>query len=177
MPCGNRIRPARGEASAPRIEIRDRDAEQRQLGRTGLVSRAPAGRDRFGRPAFGPGQRPGAFPKKKVAAAGKKLKQTQITTPAEHKRVIRMGDTIAVADLAKEMAVKAHQIINSSEGELRYIAVGNRTRADVIEYPDSGRLAVNIAHGNDRDPPSVFSLGGRFSALGYWDGEDVGGDK
>ncbi len=64
-------------------------------------------------PAFGPGgQRPGgAFPRKKVAAAGKKLKQTQITTPAEHKRVIKMADTIAVADLAKEMSVKAHQII------------------------------------------------------------------
>jgi translation initiation factor IF-2 len=97
----------------PRIEIRDRDEEQRRLGRSPLVTRQPAGRDRFGRPAFGPGgNRPGgAFPKKKVAAAGKKLKQTQITTPAEHKRVIRMSDTIAVADLAKEMAIKANQII------------------------------------------------------------------
>jgi translation initiation factor IF-2 len=97
----------------PRIEIRDRDEEQRRLGRSPLVTRPPAGRDRFGRPSFGPGgQRPGgAFPKKKVAAAGKKLKQTQITTPAEHKRVIRMSDTIAVADLAKEMAIKANQII------------------------------------------------------------------
>ena len=102
----------KAEPSAPRIEIRDRDEEQRRLGRTGLVSRAPAGRDRFGRPAFGPGgQRPGAFPKKKVAAAGKKLKQTQITTPAEHKRVIRMGDTIAVPELAKKMAVQGREII------------------------------------------------------------------
>jgi translation initiation factor IF-2 len=102
----------RGE---PRIEIRDRDAEQRALGRTGLVSRPPAGRDRFGRPAPGGGgpggNRYGGPPRKKVAAAGKKLKQTQITTPAEHKRVIRMGDTIAVSDLAQKMAIKGKEII------------------------------------------------------------------
>ena len=57
------------------------------------------------------GQRPGSFPKKRVAAAGKKLKQTQITTPAEHKRVVRMGDTIAVAELAKKMAVQGREIV------------------------------------------------------------------
>src|SRR5205085_9490853 len=98
----------------PRIEIRDRDEEQRRLGRPGLVTRPPAGRDRFGRPApagGGPGGRYGGPPRKRVAAAGKKLKQTQITTPAEHKRVIRMGDTIAVAELAKKMAVQGREII------------------------------------------------------------------
>jgi len=104
----------RGEAGTPRIEIRDRDAEQRARG--GLVSRAPAGRDRFqrpggGGPGGGPGQRFSGPPRKKVAAAGKKLKQTQITTPAEHKRVIRMGDTIAVSDLAQKMAIKGKEII------------------------------------------------------------------
>jgi translation initiation factor IF-2 len=104
--------PPRGEPGAPRVEIKDRDEELKRLGRGGLLNRAPAGRDRFGRPAFGPGgQRPGSFPKKRVAAAGKKLKQTQITTPAEHKRVIRMGDNIAVADLAQKMAVKGKEII------------------------------------------------------------------
>ncbi|HEX3901462.1 MAG TPA: translation initiation factor IF-2 [Polyangia bacterium] len=102
----------RGEAGAPRVEIKDRDEELRRLGRSNLLNRAPAGRDRFGRPSFGPGgQRPGSFPKKRVAAAGKKLKQTQITTPAEHKRVVRMGDTIAVAELAKKMAVQGREIV------------------------------------------------------------------
>ena len=64
--------PPRGEAGVPKIEIKDRDEELRRLGRTGLINRQPAGRDRYGRPAFGaPGQRPGAPPRKKVAAAGK----------------------------------------------------------------------------------------------------------
>ncbi len=102
----------RGDANAPRVEIKDRDEELRRLGRSNLLNRAPAGRDRFGRPSFGPGgQRPGSFPKKRVAAAGKKLKQTQITTPAEHKRVVRMADTIAVAELAKKMAVQGREIV------------------------------------------------------------------
>jgi translation initiation factor IF-2 len=102
-----------GAASTPRIEIRDRDAEQRARG--GLVSRAPAGRDRFARPGGPPGpggtSRYGGPPRKRVAAAGKKLKQTQITTPAEHKRIIRMGDTISVSDLAQKMAIKGKEII------------------------------------------------------------------
>jgi translation initiation factor IF-2 len=106
------IPPRGGDGNAPRVEIKDRDEELRRLGRGGLLNRPPAGRDRFGRPSFGPGgQRPGSFPKKKVAAAGKKLKQTQITTPAEHKRVVRMADTIAVAELAKKMAVQGREIV------------------------------------------------------------------
>jgi translation initiation factor IF-2 len=43
--------------------------------------------------------------------AGKKLKQTLITTPAEHKRVIRMGETIGVADLAQKMGVKGNEVV------------------------------------------------------------------
>jgi uncharacterized cupin superfamily protein len=69
---------------------------------------------------------------------------------------------------------EAHQIINSSAAELRYIAFASRGRADVIEYPDSGRLAVDIAHGNDKEPPSIFNVAGRLAPLDYWDGEDIG---
>ncbi len=104
--------PPRGEAGTPRIEIKDRDEELRRLGRGALVTRqTPGSRPGFGRPGFGPGGRPGAFPKKRVAAAGKKLKQTQITTPAEHKRVVRMNDTIAVAELAKKMAIQGREMV------------------------------------------------------------------
>jgi len=106
--------PRPGENPGPRYEIKDRDEELRRMGRGAPVMRQPGGpgRSQFGgRPGFGPGGRPGGIPKKRVAAAGKKLKQTQITTPAEHKRVIRMADTIAVAELAKKMAVQGREII------------------------------------------------------------------
>jgi uncharacterized cupin superfamily protein len=69
---------------------------------------------------------------------------------------------------------EAHQIINSSDAELRYIAFANHGRADVTEYPDSGRIAVDIAHGNDKEPMSIFSVAGKMSPLAYWEGEDVG---
>src|SRR5262249_57977555 len=95
----------RTETPVQRYEIKDRDEELRRLGRGAPLMRQPAGRNQFGRPGFGPGgARPGGIPKKRVAAAGKKLKQTQITTPAEHKPTLRMAATIAVAELAKNEA-------------------------------------------------------------------------
>ena len=98
------------DGSVPKIEIKDRDEELRRLGRSGLVSRGPGGRD-WRQPGAAPGQRPGGPPRKRVAMAGKKTKQTQITTPAEHKRVIRMGENIGVSDLAQKMGVKGNEVI------------------------------------------------------------------
>jgi translation initiation factor IF-2 len=97
------------EAGVPKIEIKDRDEELRRMGRGSLISRGPGGRD--WRAPGAPGQRPGGPPRKKVAMAGKKLKQTLITTPAEHKRVIRMGESIGVADLAQKMGVKGNEVV------------------------------------------------------------------
>jgi uncharacterized cupin superfamily protein len=85
---------------------------------------------------------------------------------------LRAGDLIGAP-----AGGEAHQIINSSEGELRYIAFANHGRADVIEYPDSGRVAVDIAHGNDRQPMSMFGFSGAVTPMEYWDGEDLEGGK
>jgi len=66
----------------------------------------------------GPGGRPGPhndFGRKKLPL-GKKGKQTQLTTPAEHKRVIRIEDTITVADLARGMGVKAPEVLKKLWG-------------------------------------------------------------
>jgi uncharacterized cupin superfamily protein len=90
----------------------------------------------------------------------------------ERRLPIKAGDCIGCPP-----GGEAHQIINSSEGELRYIAFANHTRAEVLEYPDSGRIAVDIAHGNDKQPMSVFSVAGRLSPLGYWDGEETGEEE
>jgi translation initiation factor IF-2 len=65
----------------------------------------------------GPGGRPGSndFGRKKLPL-GKKGKQTTITTPAEHKRVIRIEDTISVADLARNMGIKAPEVLKKLWG-------------------------------------------------------------
>jgi translation initiation factor IF-2 len=67
----------------------------------------------------GPGQakgRPGDPLGKKKLPLGKKGKQTQLTTPAEHKRVIRIEDTIAIADLARQMSIKAPEVLKKLWG-------------------------------------------------------------
>ncbi len=118
-------RPAVGSVIAlpPRIKITER---------TPVVGRPPPGaapanpiRGRFaqqqqrgGRPGGGPGGRPGPgndFGRKKLPL-GKKGKQTTITTPAEHKRVIRIEDTITVADLARGMGVKSPEVLKKLWG-------------------------------------------------------------
>jgi translation initiation factor IF-2 len=70
-----------------------------------------------GRPG-GPGgpRGPGGHMDRKKLPLGKKGKQTTITTPAEHKRVIRIEDTISVADLARNMAIKAPEVLKKLWG-------------------------------------------------------------
>jgi translation initiation factor IF-2 len=66
----------------------------------------------------GPGGRPGPhndFGRKKLPL-GKKGKQTTITTPAEHKRVIRIEDSITVADLARGMGIKSPEVLKKLWG-------------------------------------------------------------
>ena len=84
---------------------------------------------------------------------------------------IKAGDVIGAP-----AGGEPHQIINSSAGELRYIAFANHGRADVIEYPDSGRIAVDIAHGNDKEPMSIFSVAGKVTPMEYCEGEDLEGE-
>ena len=108
--------PRNQQPNVPQIVIKDRDEELRRLGRSGLLNRGTTSGDRFGRGPQQPGQRPGGPPRKKVVAAGKKVKQTQITTPAEHKRVIKMGEAIAVSELAQRMGVKGNEVIKKLWG-------------------------------------------------------------
>lgn len=51
------------------------------------------------------------IPKKKKAPVGRDVKRTEITQMAAHKRVVEMGDTIKVSDLAAQLGVKANEVI------------------------------------------------------------------
>ncbi|MBS1122403.1 MAG: translation initiation factor, partial [Deltaproteobacteria bacterium] len=65
----------------------------------------------------GPGGRPGSsdFGRKKLPL-GKKGKSTTLTTPAEHKRVIRIEDTVMIGDLARGMGVKSPEVLKKLWG-------------------------------------------------------------
>ena len=50
-------------------------------------------------------------PGKQKPQPGRKAKQTQITTAAEHKRVVKMDETIAISALAQQMGLKATDVL------------------------------------------------------------------
>src|SRR5581483_2194855 len=85
------------ELPLPLIEIRQADPRER-FQRTDVRQPTPGMRH------DGPGMRQSRdrfAQQKKKAQPGKKQKQTQITTPAAHKRVIKMEETVAVGEIAK----------------------------------------------------------------------------
>jgi translation initiation factor IF-2 len=55
--------------------------------------------------------RSGRIPKKKRALPGKEQRKTEITVPKASKRVIKISEVITVGDLAREMGVKAGEVI------------------------------------------------------------------
>jgi translation initiation factor IF-2 len=48
---------------------------------------------------------------KKKAVAGKKQKSTLVTMPAQHKRIIKVEEVIQVAELARQMSLKATEVL------------------------------------------------------------------
>jgi len=73
---------------------------------------------------------------------------------------IKKGDFICCPPGGKELA---HQIINTSNAELRYLAVSTKQTPEIAEYPDSGKFGV--LEGGFR------FLGKEGDSLGYYDGE------
>ena len=89
----------------------------------------------------------------------------------ERELPIRKGDVIASPPGGRGTA---HQIINTSEtDELRYLAVSTMIAAEVVEYPDSDKIAVYVGSAPGEDPSKrTISFRGRLGpAADYWDGE------
>jgi len=87
---------------------------------------------------------------------------------AEEEYAIRAGDFIcSPAD-----PEQPHQIINTSEKTLSYIAISTLDHTDVMHYPDSGKYGV--WHGNTdnlADPGNFIVFARKDTAVEYWDGE------
>jgi len=82
---------------------------------------------------------------------------------------IRAGDIIACPPGGPETA---HQIINTGDAEMRYLAVSTMESPDICEYPDSGKYLVFDAGGQAQEHAGAFRVIGRDSgSLDYWDGE------
>ena len=84
---------------------------------TPMMRQPGAARNQFGRPGVGTGVAAGRRPARSAGAApARRASRPQITTPAEHKRVIRIEDTITVADLARGWASRRPEVLKKLWG-------------------------------------------------------------
>lgn len=82
---------------------------------------------------------------------------------------IRQGDVIACPPGGRETA---HQIVNTGDGELVYLAVSTCLSPEICEYPDSDKYAASAERPDADGKPGFFRAIGRpGSSLSYWDGE------
>jgi uncharacterized cupin superfamily protein len=82
---------------------------------------------------------------------------------------IRQGDVIAHPPGGPETA---HQIVNTSQAELKYLAVSTRISPEIAEYPDSGKFGVYAEYASVDGKATGFRFISRAGAgVNYYDGE------
>lgn len=80
---------------------------------------------------------------------------------------VRTGDLIAAP-----AGGKAHQIINTGQEELRYLGISTIGSVDIVEYPDSGKVAMAAGVKNADFKTATYVGIGRIQPADYYDGED-----
>ena len=83
---------------------------------------------------------------------------------------VRTGDVIV---WPAGNAERAHQLINTSAAELRYLSVSTKVLPEIAEYPDSDKVgALSMMAGpGDSQPRPVRLMGRLADSLDYYDGE------
>ena len=83
---------------------------------------------------------------------------------------VRAGDVIACPPGGPEVA---HQIINTSNAELRYLAVSTQQSPEICEYPDSGKYAVmdDFKVDAEGNASGFVAVARPADGVDYWDGE------
>ena len=68
---------------------------------------------------------------------------------------------------------KAHQLINTGEGPLKYLGISTMQDPEIVQYPDSGKFAaIAVAPGENFMQAHLKFIGRVEDTLDYWDGED-----
>jgi uncharacterized cupin superfamily protein len=83
---------------------------------------------------------------------------------------VRAGDIIACPPGGPETA---HQLVNTGDSELKYLAVSTRLSPELCEYPESGKFGVmaDLGTGADGRPAMFRHIGRTEDARDYWEGE------
>lgn len=82
---------------------------------------------------------------------------------------IRKGDIIACPPGGPDTA---HQILNTGQEELRYLAVSTRVMPELVEYPRTGKFGILAQlEGADGQPRPFRFVGRPEQGADYWEGE------
>lgn len=83
---------------------------------------------------------------------------------------VKSGDVIACPPGGPETA---HQITNTSDAELKFLAVSTRLSPEIAEYPDSGKIGVyaEFAHNAGGQTQGMRFLTRAGESVDYWEGE------
>jgi uncharacterized cupin superfamily protein len=85
----------------------------------------------------------------------------------DERKPIRAGSLIA-----SPAGAEPHQIINTSSSELRYLAFSTIGEVDLLEYPDSAKIAGAAGIKNADFKTATVKFLTRIAPLGYYDGEE-----
>ncbi|MCY3878821.1 MAG: cupin domain-containing protein [Rhodobacteraceae bacterium] len=88
-----------------------------------------------------------------------------------HEYPIAGGDICAAGKGGPD---NAHQIINTGEQPLEYLAISTMNDPEVVEYPDSGKFAaIAVAPGAGFMEAHLRFIGRAGDSVGYFDGEET----
>jgi uncharacterized cupin superfamily protein len=85
----------------------------------------------------------------------------------EERFPLRAGDLVGAP-----AGAPAHQIINTGTEDLRYLGISTIGNIDIVEYPDSGKIAMAAGVKNADFKTATYVGMGRLQAAEYFDGEN-----
>jgi len=86
----------------------------------------------------------------------------------DERRPVRAGDIVAAP-----AGTQAHQLINTGRDDLRYLGISSMAGVDVVDYPDSKKIAVAAGVKNADFKTATYVGLGRLAPAEYYDGEDT----
>jgi len=80
---------------------------------------------------------------------------------------VKAGDVLGAPSGGPETA---HHLINTGTAPLKYLSISTNAKAEIVEYPDSGKFLAKSRDAAGGKPRFRF-VGRRESEVDYWDGE------
>ena len=83
---------------------------------------------------------------------------------------VRKGDFIACPPGGVDVA---HQIVNTSNADLKFLAVSTRLAPEIVEYPDSGKTGImgEVPKADGKPEIRRWIVRGQANENDYWEGE------